>query len=42
LAKFNNQPDPIKHFGVMSLELAKIAKINVYNGCLSGPYLGKY
>jgi len=29
LAKFNNQPDPIKHFGVMALELAKIAKINL-------------
>ena len=28
LAKFNNQPDPMKHFGVMAIELAKIAKIN--------------
>ena len=27
-AKFDNQPDPMKHFGVMALELAKIAKIN--------------
>ena len=27
-AKFDNQPDPIKHFGVMALELAKFAKIN--------------
>ena len=26
--KFDNQPDPIKHFGVMTLELTKIAKIN--------------
>ena len=23
-AKFDNQPDPMKHFGVMALELAKI------------------
>ena len=29
LAKFNNQPDAIKHFGVMALELTKIAKINL-------------
>ena len=28
-AKFDNQPDHIKHFGVMALELAKIAKINL-------------
>ena len=28
LAKFDNQPDPIKHIGVMALELAKFAKIN--------------
>ena len=28
-AKFDNQPDPMKHFGVMVLELAKIAKINL-------------
>ena len=27
-AKFDNQPDPMKLFGVMALELAKIAKIN--------------
>jgi len=27
-AKFDNQPDPMKHFGVMALELAKYAKIN--------------
>ena len=27
-AKFDNQPDPIKHFGVMALELAKFVKIN--------------
>ena len=27
-AKFDNQPDPMKHFGVMALELAKFAKIN--------------
>jgi len=27
-ANFDNQPDPIKHFGVMALELAKFAKIN--------------
>ena len=27
-AKFDNQPDPIKHFGVMAIELSKIAKIN--------------
>jgi len=26
--KFDNQPNPIKHFGVMALELDKIAKIN--------------
>ena len=26
--KFDNQPDPMKHFGVMALELAKFAKIN--------------
>jgi len=25
-AKFNNQPDPFKDFGVMALELAKIAQ----------------
>ena len=24
-AKFDNQPDPMKHFGVMVLELAKLA-----------------
>jgi len=29
LAKFNNQPDPLKDLGVMALELAKIAKINL-------------
>jgi len=29
LAKFDNQPDPMKHFGVMALELAQIAKINL-------------
>ena len=29
LAKFNNPPDPMKDFGVMALELAKIAKINL-------------
>ena len=29
LAKFNNQPDPMKHFGVMALELAKLPKINL-------------
>ena len=28
-AKFDNQPDSIKHFGVMAIELAKIAKINL-------------
>ena len=28
-AKFDNQPDPIKHFGVMALELTKFAKINL-------------
>jgi len=28
-AKFNNQPDPMKHFGVLALELAKFAKINL-------------
>jgi len=28
-AKLDNQPDPIKHFGVMVLELAKIAKIKL-------------
>ena len=28
LAKFNNQPDPLKGIVVMVLELAKIAKIN--------------
>jgi len=28
LAKFDNQPDPMKHFGGMALELAKYAKIN--------------
>ena len=28
-AKFDNQLDPIKLFGVMALELAKIAKINL-------------
>mgnify|MGYP000117923167 CR=1 FL=1 len=28
-AKFDNQPDPLKDFGVMALELAKIAKINL-------------
>ena len=27
-AKFDNQPNPMKHLGVMALELAKIAKIN--------------
>ena len=27
--KFDNQPDPIKHFGVMALELAKFDKINL-------------
>ena len=27
-AKFNNQPDHMKHFGVMAIELAKIAQIN--------------
>ena len=27
-AKFDNQPVPIKLFGVMALELAKFAKIN--------------
>jgi len=27
-AKFDKQPDPIKHFGVMVLELAKFAKID--------------
>ena len=27
-AKFDNQPDPMKHFWVMVLELAKIDKIN--------------
>jgi len=27
-AKFDNQSDPMKHFGVMALELAKFAKIN--------------
>ena len=27
-AKFDNQSDPIKHFGVMALELAKNSKIN--------------
>jgi len=27
-AKFDNQPDPMKLFGVMALELAKFAKIN--------------
>ena len=27
LAKFDNQPDPIKHFGVMALELANIQTI---------------
>ena len=27
-AMFENQPDPIKHFGVMAPELAKFAKIN--------------
>ena len=27
LAKYKNQPDPIKHFGVMDLELAKIAHV---------------
>ena len=28
-AKFNNQPDLMKHFGVMALVLAKFAKISV-------------
>ena len=28
-AKLDNQPDPIKHFRVMPLELAKFANINV-------------
>ena len=28
-AKFDIQPDPLKDFGVMALELAKIAKNNV-------------
>ena len=27
-AKFDTQPDPMKHFGVMALELAQFAKIN--------------
>jgi len=27
--KFGNQPDPMKHFGVMTLEFAKFAKINL-------------
>ena len=27
-AKFHNQSYPIKHFGIMTLELAKFAKIN--------------
>jgi len=27
--KLDNQPDPMKHFGVMALEVAKIAKINL-------------
>ena len=27
--KFDNQPDPMKHFGVMAIELVKIAKINL-------------
>jgi len=27
-AKFDNQPDPMKRFGVMALEFAKFAKIN--------------
>ena len=27
-AKFDKQPDPMKHFGVMALELDIIAKIN--------------
>ena len=30
LAKFDNQPDPMKHFGVMALELANIAKISYF------------
>ena len=28
-AKFDNQPDPMKHFAVMALKLAKFAKINL-------------
>ena len=28
-SNFNNQTDPLKDFGVMTLELAKIAKITV-------------
>ena len=27
--KFDSQPDPMKHFGVMALELSKMAKINL-------------
>ena len=27
-AKFDNQPDPMSHFGDMALELAKIAERN--------------
>jgi len=27
-AMFDNQPDPMMHFGVMALELSNIAKIN--------------
>ena len=29
LAKFDNQPDPVKHFGVMALELAKTVQIKL-------------
>ena len=44
-AKFDTQPDPIKHFGVMAIELSKIAKINrvrsvtwiYFNGSSSKP-----
>ena len=34
-AKFDNQPDPMKHFGVMALELAKIARINLVRSLTS-------
>jgi len=33
LAKYNKQPDPLKDFGVMALELANISKINIACSC---------